>query len=96
MPPSEAIRVADQLRRAFTGDAWHGAPLRELLAGVTAEQACTRPLESGHTIWELVLHIDVYVRVAFDAIGGVPMPKLYGTQKDWLDNRTGSGFGSVG
>jgi len=81
---SEALRIADQLFRAFSGDAWHGPPLRELVAGLTWEQANARPLPTGHTIWELVLHIDIYVRIALEATDGVPMPKLYGTQKDWL------------
>jgi len=81
---SESIRIADQLRRAFTGDPWHGAPLRELLADVTAGKANARPLPAGHTIWELVLHIDIYVRVATEAISGVPMPRMYGTQQDWF------------
>jgi DinB superfamily len=80
---SETLRVADQLRRAFGGDAWHGPPLRELLSGVTAEQAALRPVSSWHTIWELVMHIDIYVRIALEATHGIPMPKLYGTEKDW-------------
>ena len=61
---AESLRIADQLRRAFAGDPWHGSPLSELLANVTADQASARPLPSGHTIWEFVLHIDVYVRIA--------------------------------
>jgi uncharacterized damage-inducible protein DinB len=80
---SESLRIADQLRRAFTGDPWHGSPLLELLAGITAEQARARPLRSVHSIWELVLHVDVYLRAAFDATQGIAMPKLYGTEADW-------------
>src|SRR5207245_2464097 len=49
----------------------------------TAEQASTRPLPSAHTIWELVLHIELWARVALEASQGIPMPKLYGTEKDW-------------
>lgn len=80
---SESLRIADQLRRAFAGDAWHGPSLRDLLADVTAAQAQARPLASGHNIWELVLHIDVYVHLAFEATQGIPMPRLYRTEKDW-------------
>lgn len=80
---AECLRIADQLSRAFTGDPWHGSPLRDLLGGVTAEQARTRPLASAHSIWELVSHIDLYVRIALEATQGVPMPKLFGTEKDW-------------
>jgi hypothetical protein len=80
---SECVRIADQLRRAFAGDPWHGSSLGELLAGISPEQAGLRPLPTAHTIWELVLHIDIYVNAAFEAIQGVPMPKLFGTEKDW-------------
>jgi len=80
---SESLRIADQLRRAFTGDPWHGSPVHDLLTGITGEKARTRPLTSVHSIWELVLHIDVYLQVSFEATEGVPMPELYGTERDW-------------
>ena len=53
---SEAARIADQLGRAFDGEAWHGDSLFEILEGVTAAQAA-RPIQGAHSIWELVLHI---------------------------------------
>jgi hypothetical protein len=65
---SECLRIADQLSRAFSGEPWHGSPLRELLAGITAKQACERPLTSRHSIWELVLHIEVYVHAAYEVV----------------------------
>jgi len=80
---SETTRIADQLRRAFRGEAWHGPSLLDLLAEITPEQARARPLRSVHSIWDLVLHIDVYVQAAFDATQGAPMPKLFGTERDW-------------
>ena len=57
---SEAVRIADQLRRAFDGSAWHGPSLLELLKDVDAETAAARPLGDVHSIWELVLHIAVW------------------------------------
>jgi len=86
----ECLRIADQLRRAFAGDPWHGSPLRDLLNGVTAEQASNRLLPSAHTIGELVLHIEIYVTAAEEATRGVPMPRLYGTEKDWPKVTDGS------
>ena len=80
---SECRRIADQLARAFAGDPWHGPPLCELVAGVTAQQAQTRPLVQAHSIWELVVHIDLYVNAAAEAIDGTPMPRWYGTEQDW-------------
>lgn len=57
---SEVERIADQLKRAYEGKAWHGPAVREVLAGVTAEQAARRPLANAHNIWELVVHIGVW------------------------------------
>lgn len=57
---SETARIADQLRRAFSGEAWHGDSLVEILNGVTAAQASARPVKRAHSIWELVLHITAW------------------------------------
>lgn len=54
---SEAALIADQLRRAFEGSAWHGPALLELLAEVDAGTAAAKPLARVHSIWELLLHI---------------------------------------
>jgi uncharacterized damage-inducible protein DinB len=57
---SEAALIADQLRRAFYGEAWHGPALLELLEDVDAEAAAAKPFPNVHSIWELVLHIAVW------------------------------------
>ena len=36
---TEIERILDQLKRAYEGNAWYGPSLREVLAGITAEQA---------------------------------------------------------
>jgi uncharacterized damage-inducible protein DinB len=59
---TEASRIADQLRRAFDGSAWHGPALLEILADVDAATAAARPILNAHSIWELVLHIAVWDR----------------------------------
>jgi uncharacterized damage-inducible protein DinB len=61
---SEGARIADQLRRAFDGNAWHGPALLELLEDVDGATAAARPVPEAHSIWELVLHI-----VAWDDAG---------------------------
>jgi uncharacterized damage-inducible protein DinB len=58
--PSEAARIADQLRRAFEGSAWHGPALLELLEDVDAATAAAHPVPNVHSIWELLLHIEVW------------------------------------
>jgi uncharacterized damage-inducible protein DinB len=54
---TETARIADELRRALDGEAWHGDSLFEILKGVTAAQAAAHPLPNAHSIWELTLHI---------------------------------------
>jgi uncharacterized damage-inducible protein DinB len=68
---SEAARIADQLRRAFRGDAWHGDSVFEILEGVTAAQAAARPIARAHTIWELVLHVAAWDGAVLRRLGGV-------------------------
>jgi uncharacterized damage-inducible protein DinB len=66
----ETARIADQLRRAFSGDAWHGDSLMEILDGVTAAQAAARAIPHAHTIWELVLHIAAWDGAVRRRLGG--------------------------
>jgi uncharacterized damage-inducible protein DinB len=68
---SEAARIADQLRRAFEGEAWHGDSLFEILTGVTAAQAAARPVADAHSIWELVLHVAAWDGAVLRRFDGV-------------------------
>ena len=56
----ETERIQDQLRRAFTGNSWHGPSVLEILENVTAAQAAEHPIAGAHSIWELVLHIKAW------------------------------------
>ena len=55
--------IADQLNRAFDGEAWHGPALIEILDGIDAGTAASHPIPDAHSIWELVLHIITWERV---------------------------------
>lgn len=67
---SEVKRIRNQLKRAYQGIAWHGPSLKELLEGVSAQQASARPIAGAHTIWELVLHVIAWERVAIRRLAG--------------------------
>jgi len=54
---SESERLADQIRRAFEGEAWHGDSVLELLTDVDAKIAAAHPIKNAHSIWELILHV---------------------------------------
>src|ERR1700687_4669451 len=67
---SETARLADQIRRAFDGDAWHGDSVVELLEGVNAKMAEAHPIKNAHSIWELVLHIAAWDGAVLKRTGG--------------------------
>jgi uncharacterized damage-inducible protein DinB len=77
----EILRIADQLKRAYEGEAWHGPSLKEILNGVTAEVAVKKPLPSSHCIWELVRHIAVWEGAARRRISGDPA--IISDEQDW-------------
>jgi len=66
----ENARLADQIRRAFEGNAWHGDSVLKLLADVDSKTAAARPLKNAHTIWELVLHIGAWYDAVRRRAGG--------------------------
>ena len=79
---TEAVRIADQLHRSYAGPAWHGPSLSELLAGVTETQASRRPIDGSHNIWELVLHIAAWLRIARDRLSAESV-RIIAPEEDW-------------
>ena len=80
---TEIERILDQLKRAYEGNAWHGPAVKEVIAGVTAEQARVRPLANAHTIWELVHHIAVWEDVGRRRLQGDPANVPISSPEDW-------------
>jgi len=76
-------RLLDQLNRTFGGPAWHGPAVRELLDGVTEEQAKAHPLAEGHSILELVVHIRAAIDLVSERLAG--NPKELTVEEDWPD-----------
>ena len=80
--PKEADKIADQLERAFEGDAWHGCSISEILADITAEVAAAHPLPGVHSIWEIVVHTTVWQRTVRERLQGKPIAELP-DHEDW-------------
>ena len=75
---SETARIADQLRRAFEGEAWHGPSILPLIQDLDARSAMRRPIESAHSIWEIVAHVEVWDKAVLRRMRGEvvqPTPK---------------------
>jgi uncharacterized damage-inducible protein DinB len=68
---SKVANIVDELKRIHEGEAWHGQSLRELLAGVTAQVAASRPVADAHSIWEIVLHIAGWEDVVCRRLDGI-------------------------
>src|SRR6266540_2949263 len=81
MRPTE--RLLDQLNRAFGGEALHGPALRNLLDGVTEEEAKKRPIRGAHSILELVVHIGTWIDVVARRVGGTVVES--NSVDDWSD-----------
>jgi uncharacterized damage-inducible protein DinB len=82
-PMTEVERIADQIKRALDGPAWHGPSVNEILSGVDSTLAGTLPKDGVHTIWELLLHISVWIRIVRMRIDGERTPKDIDPKQDW-------------
>lgn len=71
--PMEMEILADQIRRAFWGESWHGPSVREVLAGVSAEDAAAHPIPGAHSIWEIVLHMTGGYKLVLRRVRGEPV-----------------------
>jgi uncharacterized damage-inducible protein DinB len=67
---AEIARIAEQLRRAVEGEAWHGPSVMEVLAGVDARTAAARPLAQAHSLWEILHHTTAWSRAVLRRLGG--------------------------
>jgi uncharacterized damage-inducible protein DinB len=79
---TEVERIADQLRRAHEGGAWHGPALGELLRGADAATALHRPLAGAHNIWEILLHIGVWESIVRRRLSGEVILEIP-SEEDW-------------
>ena len=85
---TEATRIADQLRRALRGPAWHGDSLAEILEGVTPAQADTVAIPGAHSIHGLVLHLTAWAEIALErvitgATRDIPAAEDFPAADDW-------------
>src|SRR5437764_6934925 len=67
---SQVDVAVEQLKLAFEGDPWHGPPLMDILKGIDAPKAAAHPINSAHSIWQLVLHIAAWENVMIRRLHG--------------------------
>jgi len=78
---SESKRLANEVRKALDGEAWHGPTWKDNLDGVGRDAAIYRSIPEAHTIAELVLHATTWHDVVRRRIEG-ETPEVTSDQ-DW-------------
>jgi len=79
---TDSLRIRRQLETAFSGPSWHGPALMENLNGVSAEVAVAKPLQSAHSIWEIVNHLLAWLNEVGAGLDGKKYVTLQG-DADW-------------
>ncbi len=87
---NEAEHLADQLKKAFEGEAWHGPSVKEVLMSVTSDMAAARPIKHAHNIWELVLHITAWHDAVRKRLTGLSVN--LSDEEDWPAVKNASEF----
>jgi uncharacterized damage-inducible protein DinB len=67
---SDTQRILNHYDGVMNGDAWHGDAIWRTLDGISAKQAAARPLPGAHTIWEIVMHMAFWEKVAAQRLDG--------------------------
>lgn len=70
MAQTEVLRIRDQLHRAIEGEAWHGPALKEVIGTLTPREAAARPLPGGHSPWEIIVHVVVWIETVHRRLQG--------------------------
>lgn len=67
---AEKENLIDEFKQIHGEDAWHGPGLNRILVGITPEMASARPAGFGHTIFELIRHIQAWENVSLRRLQG--------------------------
>ncbi len=87
-PRSDLEALHEDLRKVYDGDPWHGSSITEVLKGVEADVAASRPIPNAHTIWEIVLHMTGWTREVASRVRGAAAKS---PPEDWPVPRFGGG-----
>lgn len=68
--PASGPALARLLQKGHSSDPWHGPATEDLLARISPDMAAARPIEDGHSIWEIVLHMAGWQSEVARRLGG--------------------------
>ncbi|HEV7838068.1 MAG TPA: hypothetical protein VGO75_08390, partial [Gemmatimonadaceae bacterium] len=67
-PKSDLVALRQDLHNVYEGAPWHGSSITQVLEGIDAKVAASRPIPHAHTIWEIVLHMTGWTAATFASI----------------------------
>jgi uncharacterized damage-inducible protein DinB len=67
---TEIDRILKHYDGVLSGDAWHGDSVWDVLGDIPAAIAAARPLNSAHSIWEIVAHMTFWEGVVIQRFHG--------------------------
>ncbi len=82
-PDVESRRIARTLHEAYSGAAWHGPSVQEILRELTPAQAFSRPIPGAHSVWELVLHMSRWRVFVWNKVAGDHSFEITSPEQDW-------------
>jgi uncharacterized damage-inducible protein DinB len=63
-------RIQELHRQAFSGGAWHGPALLQLVQDIHVDHAAAKPIAHAHSIWEIVLHVTAWQDAVLKRLNG--------------------------
>ncbi len=67
---NEIQQLVQHYDQTMSGVAWYGDPVWKILEGIDAECAAAQLIPMTHTIWQLVMHMEFWERVAVRRFSG--------------------------
>jgi uncharacterized damage-inducible protein DinB len=67
---SEIQQLVNRYDQTMSGDAWYGDPVWKILQGTDASCAAAELLPGTHNIWQLVMHMEFWERIAARRFSG--------------------------
>ena len=71
---NEVQQLLERYDQTLHGDAWYGDPIWKILQAIDARCAAAQPISGAHTIWQLVMHMEFWERIAARRFSGPVTP----------------------
>jgi uncharacterized damage-inducible protein DinB len=71
---NEIEQFVQRYDQTMSGEAWYGDPVWKILEGIDAKCAAAASVSAAHTIWQLVMHMAFWERIAAGRFSGPVTP----------------------